>query len=166
MRRLVYFTELISNWCFRGAVALAGAALFFMSMLITVDVIGREFGHSTGISHEISGYCLVAIIFLGLAYTMRRGRHIQITALTSRLPQRARRWLAMATSSMGLAFTGWLFWFTLQQVITSYNLQSISMTPLRAPLWPLEMLLPIGLSLLAMAIIAEMVRIIKQDKEG
>ena len=165
MKGLVHFIELFSNWCFRGGVALASLALFFMSMLITVDVIGREFYRSTGISHEVSGYCLVCIVFLGLAYTMKRGRHIQITTLTSRLPARARQWLAMATSSIGLVFVGWLFWFTLRQVITSFALKSVSMTPLKAPLWPLQMLLPLGLSLLAMAIIAEIVRIIMHNQE-
>ena len=163
MRRLISFAESISKLCFHGAVVLAGSALFFMALLITVDVIGREFLHPTGIAHEVSGYCLVAIIFLGLAYTMRRGRHIQITIITSKLPQRARQWLAIVTSTMSLAFTGWLFWFTLQHVITAYGLGSISMTPLRVTLWPLQMLLPIGLLLLAIAIIGEMIKIIRPE---
>ena len=72
--------------------AIAGIALFFMAMLVTVDVIGREFLHPTGIAHEVSGYCLVAIVFLGLAYTLRRGRHIQITTVTSRLSPGVRHW--------------------------------------------------------------------------
>ena len=165
MKRLVPYVELFGNWCFRGGVVLASCALFFMSVLITVDVIGREIGHSTGIAHEVSGYCLVCIVFLGLAYTMRRGRHIQITAITSRLSPKARRWLAIVTSSMGLVFIGWLVWFTSRQVITVYALKSVSMTPLKAPLWPLQMLVPIGLGLLIMSIIAEMVRIMKPDQE-
>jgi TRAP-type C4-dicarboxylate transport system permease small subunit len=158
---LGFFAEWISNWCFRGAVAVAGFALFFMAMLVTVDVIGREFLRPTGIAHEVSGYCLVAIVFLGLAYTLRRGRHIQITTVTSRLSPRVRRWLAIVTSGMSLAFIVWLFWFSVQHVITAYKLNSISMTPLGITLWPLQTLLPIGLLLLAIAIIGEIIKIVR-----
>ena len=165
MRRLFTNIELLCNWCFKAGVALAALALFIMTLLVTIDVIGRELGHPTGVAHEISGYCLVVIIFLGLAYTLRIGQHVQVSAVTGKLPQRARRWLKVATSTIGLAFIGWLFWFTLQHAIRSYNLESVSMTPLRVPLWPLEMLLPIGLGLLALAIIAETVKIIKHNQE-
>ena len=165
MRRLFTNIEFLANKCFLAGGILAAFCLFSMIALITVDVIGRKFGHSTGVAFEISGYLLVAIIFLGLAYTLRKGKHIEISVVTNRLSQRARRWLKVATSVIGLAFIGWLFWFTLQHVITSYTFNSVSRTTLRTPIWIMESLLPIGIALLALAIIIETIKLIRHNQE-
>lgn len=164
MRRLFTNIESLLKWCFSAGVAVAAFVLFMMTLLVTGDVIGREFGHSTGVAHEISGYCLVVIVFLGLAYTLRVGKHVEVSVVTAKLPQRARRWLKIATSFVSMAFIVWLLWFTLQHAIRSYALKSVSMTPLRVPLWPLEMLLPIGLGLLTLAIMVETIKIIKHNQ--
>ena len=160
MKRLFTYIESGLDWCFKAGMVLASLVLFLMTLLITVDVIGRELGHDTGIAHEISGYCLVAVIFLGLAYAMKQGKHIEISLLTDRLPQATRWWLRIVTSTLGMAFIGWLFWFTLKHVMRSYALGSVSMTPLRVPLWPVQMLLPLGLALLGLAILLHIIKLI------
>lgn len=165
MRRLFANIESLSNWCFKAGVALASLFLFLMTLMVTVTAIARKFGYATGFAHEIAGYCLVAIIFLGLAYTLKMGRHIEISVVTGRLSQRARRWLRIATSSFALAFLGWLFWFTLKYAIRSYTLESVSMTALRVPLWPIQMLIPIGLALLALAIVLETIKTTQHQQE-
>jgi TRAP-type C4-dicarboxylate transport system permease small subunit len=165
MRRFFTNIESLSNWCFRAGGALAAFSLFSMIGLITVDVIGRKFGHPTGVTYEISGYLLVIVVFLGLAYTLRTGKHIEISAVTSRLSQRARKWLKVVTSVIGLAYIGWLFWFTLKNAMLSYTLKSVSRTALKTPLWTMELLLPIGLSLLGLAIVVETIKLIKQNQE-
>jgi TRAP-type C4-dicarboxylate transport system permease small subunit len=132
-----------------------------MTLMVTITAIMRKVGLSTAFAHEISGYCLVAIIFLGTAYTLRVGRHIEISAVTGRLKPRVRQWLRVATSTFGLAFIGWLFWFTLRFALRSYDFGSVSMTELRVLLWPLQMLLPVGLVLLGLAVILEIVKTIR-----
>ena len=161
MRRFFANLELVSDWCFRVAVILAGSVLFLMTLMVTITALMRKVGLSTAFAHEISGYCLVAIIFLGTAYTMRIGRHIEISAVTGRLRPRVRQWLRVVTSTFGLVFIGWLFWFTLKFALRSYGFGSVSMTELRVPLWPLQMLLPAGLGMLGLAVILEIVKTIR-----
>jgi len=165
MRRLFANIESVSDWCFKAGVAVATSVLFLMTLMITVTAVARKFDYVTGFAHEISGYGLVTIIFLGLAYTMKVGKHIEITVITSRLPPGSRRWLRVATSTIALAFLGWLFWFTLRYALRSLDLGSVSMTPLRVALWPIQMLLPIGLTLLALAILFDIVRTVRQQQE-
>jgi len=165
MRRLFAKIELLVDRCFSIGAILGALSLFAMIGLITVDVIGRKLGHSTGVAFEITGYLLLIAVFLGMAYTMKLGRHIEITLVTSRLSQRVRRRLRVATSVVGLAFIGWLFWFTLQNVIFSYTFKSVTRTALRTPMWLSESLVPIGLALLALAIIVQTIKLIKHNQE-
>lgn len=157
MKHLLSYIGWLDKWCFSLSGTLAALVLFLMTLLITVDVIGRQFGYPSGVAHEYSGYSLVGIVFLGLAYTLRVGKHVEIDVVIVRLPQRARRALKLATSCIGIAFIIWLLWATLQQMIRAYTLGSVSMTLLRTPLWPIKLLIPLGLGLFAMAIMAGMI---------
>ena len=164
MRRLFANIEWLSNWGSSAGGAVAGFGLFVMTLLVTVDVIGRKLGHSTGIAQEMSGYLLVLIVFLGLAYTLREGGHIQIELVTSRIPQVVRRWLKVVTSFLGMGFGIWLTWCTTKLVITLYTQGSTSMTHLHVPMWPLQMLVPIGLTLFTLAILVETIKTIKRNQ--
>lgn len=165
MRRLLANIEWLSNRCSSAGGAVAASGLFVMTLLVTVDVIGRKLGHATGIAQEVSGYILVLIIFLGLAYTLREGAHISIELVTSRIPQVMRKWLKVITSFLGMGFSVWLMWYTTRLVITLYTQGSTSMTHLHAPMWPLQMLVPIGLGLFALAILVETIKTIKRNQE-
>ncbi|UCH52007.1 MAG: TRAP transporter small permease [Chloroflexota bacterium] len=158
MKHLLSFIRWLDKWCFSPSGALAALALFLMTLLITVDVIGRHFEYPTGVAHEFSGYSLVIIVFLGLAYTQRVAKHVEIDVVITRLPPKWRWVLKLVTSYIGLAFVIWLLWVTLQRVIRAYTLGSVSMTLLRTPLWPIQLLIPLGLGLLAMAIMAEIIK--------
>ena len=161
MRRFFADLERASDWCFRIALILACSVLFLMTLMVTITSVMRKVGLSTAFAHELSGYCLVAIIFLGTAYTLRVGRHIEISVVTSKLRPRVRQWLRVATSTFGLAFIGWLFWFTLRFAVRSLDFGSVSMTELRVPLWPLQMLLPVGLAMLGLAVVFDIVTTIR-----
>ena len=87
-----------------------GAAFVFsMTMPIMIDVFLRIFaGVTTYVATEWSGYMLVGIGFLGLAYTQKRGKHIQIKMVTSRLPEGVRKKLEIVILIVGVLFIGWL----------------------------------------------------------
>ena len=165
MRRLFTKIGWLVDRCSLAGAVLGAFSLFLMIWLITVDVIGRKFGHSTGVAFEITGYLLLIAVFLGMAYTMKLGKHIEITLVTSMISQRVRRWLRIATSVVGLAFIGWLFWFTLQNAIFSYTFKSVTRTALRTPMWLSDSLVPIGLALLALVIIVQTIKLIKHNQE-
>ena len=161
MWRIFTNIELWANRCFLAGAALGAFSLLVMIGLITVDVIGRKLGHSTGVAFEITGYLLLIAVFLGTAYTLKSGKHIEITLITGRLKERVRRWLRVATSAFSVAFVGWLFWYTLQNAIFFFTNKSTSTTTLHTPLWIFQLLIPIGLALLALAIIIHTIGLFK-----
>lgn len=70
----------------------AGAALFGMMLLTVVSSAGRFlFSMPVPDMEAIAEMLLVAVVFLGLAYTQATRQHVEVTLFTDRLPARAIR---------------------------------------------------------------------------
>lgn len=135
--------------------------IFLMTLLITVDVLGRAVGMPTYVADEMSGYMLVGIVFLGLAYTQRKGKHIQITILTRRLSPRKRELLDIAILMAVVIFISWLTWSTVGPVIQNYAVNATSLTLIRTPLWIPWLFIPLGLAMLAIELMVELIKAIR-----
>ncbi|MBA7652505.1 Ectoine TRAP transporter small permease protein TeaB [subsurface metagenome] len=154
--------------CIFGAVSRAvsliaaisgGIFLAVMTLLITVDVLGRYFlGRSTLISTEVSGYLLVAVTFIGLTWTQKRGRHIRIFLLTRRLSEKKRKYLSLAVFMVSVVFVIWLTWCTTIPVVKCYTMGIVSLSPLSTPMWIPYMLVPLGLGIFAIQLLSQIIR--------
>lgn len=156
--RLAGYLGFVGKCLSTGSGAAGGLAIFAMTLLVTVDVLGRYlFGKPTLVAVEMSGYMLVALIFLGLAYTESQGRHIQITLVTRRLSQRKQRILAIIISITVGFFVGWLVWFSAGPVIQYYVLGAVSKTGTRTPLWIPGLFIPLGFALFTIQLIVNLI---------
>ena len=134
-------------------------ALAVMVLLVTVDVIGRYFfSRPTYVADEISGYALVGVIFFGLAYTQKLGKHVTSGILDTLLSPSKLRWLDLATSILSLLFIAYFAWNSATAAYESYVLQTTKQTILRTPYWIPQLFLPIGLSLFAFQLAVRVVR--------
>ncbi|MDP2625280.1 MAG: TRAP transporter small permease [Candidatus Rokubacteria bacterium] len=143
-----------------AAMAVSAAATVLMTVLITVEVIGRSvFRVSTLVSDEMSGYLLVVLTFFGLADSLRSDSFIRVAFVYDRLSgARARRWLdgALFLAALGYtAFLGYHFWAF---VAESYRFGTTSIYFTGTPLWIPQLFMAAGTSLLLLAIVAALVR--------
>jgi len=113
-----------------GALALA-----IMSIAITYEVIFRYFFNSPTIwSSEVSRYCSVYILFMGLSYTLREKAHINIEIVTKYIPTKPRIFIKILTDCIGMALAlliiieGWKMFYE------AYDLSLKSMEVIRTPL--------------------------------
>lgn len=158
--KLVRFFVFVGRWI-SSIGGISGAVfIFLMTLLITVDVLGRAVGVPTYIAIEMSGYMLVGIVFLGLAYTQRKGGHIKIIMLTSKLSPGKRKLLEIATLVVALIFIGWLAWATLGPVMQNYILKATSLTMVRTPLWIPYGFITVGLVMLGIELMIELIKAI------
>ncbi|GAA3551574.1 TRAP transporter small permease [Zobellella aerophila] len=115
--------------------------------LITLQVVGRlidklllSLGHDSlgleipGLS-EASGFLLVGVSFLGLAYTFVNGGHIRVTLLIGRLGPKARAFVELGCLSIALALCSYLAWNSFWLVEDSLAFDEVSYGILRVPLW-------------------------------
>ena len=144
--------------------SVSGAAfIFLMTLLITIDVLGRAIGMPSYIADEMSGYLLIGIVFLGLGYTQRKGKHIQITILTRNLSGRKRRIIEIATLLLALVFIGWFTFSTIAPVIQNYQVNATSLSIIATPLWIPWLLIPLGLAILAIELIVELIQVLRPE---
>ena len=146
---------------------LAGLVLLAIIALTMAEVVSRYVLRNPLIlSDELGGYALVAISCLGLAYcSMERG-HIRITFVVERFPPRTAGWIRLVTLTLGLVFVAVAAWVSWQFLADSFtrNMRSNSMlmTPLK---WP-QMALPVGFTLFALVMLAQLVRAIQDLRAG
>jgi TRAP-type C4-dicarboxylate transport system permease small subunit len=115
-----------------------------------------EFWLSDNLRNEWAGYMLVGIGFLGLAYTQKRGKHIQIEMVTSRLPESVRKKMEIVVLIVGVLFIGWLAASTMEPVLQSYRIHRMSLNVIQTPMWIPSLMVPAGLGMLCIELVIEL----------
>jgi TRAP-type C4-dicarboxylate transport system permease small subunit len=114
----------------------AGVAIAVLALLITIDIIGRDFfGVSIQGTDEIGGYVLAFVGSLGMALTLLRRGHPRIELFFRFFPSVLRDVLhALAQVSMA-AFAVFMAWHAWGELQTTLRFGAITNTPLQTPLW-------------------------------
>lgn len=127
-----------------------------MILLILFEVFMRYvLGRPPIFADEYAVYMLVALSFLGMAYTWQKGGHVRITALADALPKGPAHWLRLVTLIGGFIFTAALVLSSYTFLKDSFELHLKSDTFLRTPLQVPHMTLLIGFSLSLLVLLVE-----------
>lgn len=165
--RFTHYLDFIGKQFYRISLVSGQVLIAGMVLLITVDVLGRQFiGKSTLIATEVSGYALVALVFLGLAYTLHTERHIKIDLITRLLPLKIRQILNIFVLILSVVFVIWLTHATWVPVKVNYIQQHTSITSLHTPMWIPYLFVPIGTGMLAFGLLMELINKIRDLKTG
>lgn len=134
---------------------LCAVVILLMALAVTYEVVVRYvFGRPTIWVTEISAYMLVAVAFLGAAWTLRRDGHIRMELLTEIGGSRGRRFSDCAMFLVAICVSAVLTWTGWNMAIANYNFGWKSSTLLATPLWIPQMLIPLGaLTLLLQSLI-------------
>jgi TRAP-type C4-dicarboxylate transport system permease small subunit len=153
MRNLVQqldrFVELIA--LLFGYVAAASAIL--LTLVVTYGVTMRSVFHSPQIwTDQVATYCMLWIVFFGLAYTLSMGGHIRVDFFTRLFPLRGEHQREVIVWIIGFAFSMLFFLgcFTIVENFVRRN--TYSTVGFQIPLyWPaIPMLLGAGMFSLVM----------------
>ena len=127
----------------------AAAILVLIGVAICINAVTRAFGASFSALLEISEFSLLWITFLGTAWLLRKGGHVSIDIVPSRLSPRGAALLDVITCCVSILLFALITWYsakiTLQHFQTNYL---IGTTILREPKAPIEIIIPIGCFLL------------------
>lgn len=139
---------------------LAGLFLIAIFLLMMALSIGREIGVNVKSGDDITAWCMAAMAFLGLAYTFKQGEMIRVGLLTDRL-RGMPKWLA-EIFSLGMAAI-FIIYFSYQMIFmtyTSWLINDTSTGVLVIPLWIPQTGVALGLTILAIAIVDELVHVL------
>lgn len=138
---------------FRACGAVAAVCLVAIAVLVLTSIVGRLLGVYIAGLNAYAGYMMAASSFFALAYAFRRGGHIRVNLLLTRLHGRA-RWVAEVWC-LGVAsgLTIYLAWFCIRMVSTSLDFGDVSEGPDATPLWIPQMAMGIGSAVFALCLV-------------
>jgi len=140
------------------AALLAGFATLAVVLLISYDVTMRYFFDKPQIFvDEVASFLEVLIVFGGAAYTFRIGGHVRVDLVTTLLRPAVRAWLRVLTLALGVAFLAIVIWVTTQSALAAWRYGRVSAVMLYPLWWPM-LLIPAGLALMALAMLARLGR--------
>jgi TRAP-type C4-dicarboxylate transport system permease small subunit len=143
-----------------GAAALSALGVLVSLALIAWAVVMRYvFNRAPVWVDDLVGFMLVGIVMLAAAQVLRRGEHIGVDLLTTRLSPAARRW-ADAWAALGalavaliLMVNGW------RTAMFAKQLGIVAEGRIEIPVFWLQLLLPLGGLLLALAALEALTRL-------
>jgi len=128
----------------------SSVAIVLSAFILTYEVIVRYILRIPTIWEiETSVYLTVMATYLGAAYGLKDGAHINIDLITRLLPKKFTEKLSVATSLLSLAFCvilawkGWVMWW--EATAKGWRSESLWGPPLTIPYF----FLPLGVSLLS-----------------
>ncbi len=138
---------------------LSGWLVPIMMMLVVIDVFMRYVMHRPlMVSDEFSAYMLVALSFLGLAYTWREGGHVRIEVLVSHFRGRLYDWVRFVGLILTFIFMIELDRAAYKMIVYALKINLRSSTWLMFPLfWP-QLTIFIGFILLSLLVVIDIFR--------
>lgn len=138
-----------------------------MMMLVVVEVFMRYvLRQPLMVADEFSAYMLVALAYLGMAYTWRQGGHVRVTVLISRLPYKVSSWIRFAGLILVFIFMVELDRVGYKMVVYALQINLRSSTWLMVPLfWP-QLTVFVGFVLLTLLIAVDIVQMFIKIRAG
>ena len=163
MKQITNFIEKIA---YLGAYY-SGWLVPLMMMLVVVEVFMRYVLHQPlMLADEFSAYMLVAVSYLGTAYTWRQGGHVRVTVLVSRLSSRTAGWMRFIGLILVLIFMIELDRVSYKMITYALQINLRSSTWLMFPLfWP-QLAVFIGFVLLTLLLGIDIVKTFIKIRAG
>jgi TRAP-type C4-dicarboxylate transport system permease small subunit len=139
--------------------AAALAALFMVGLLVMVllSVLGRQFNFHVRGTDAYAGYLMAGAGFLSLAHTFKRGEHIRVTLLLSKLTGRAKNGLEVWSLAAASALAGLFAWYSVKLSVNSYQFDDMSTSNDSTPLWIPQISMALGALILFIAFVDDLV---------
>ncbi|MGE0767506.1 MAG: TRAP transporter small permease subunit [Hyphomicrobiaceae bacterium] len=147
------FANAVSN----AAAVLAGLCIVSILLIVCAEVVLRQFKHSMLVTDEIAGYLNAAVVFLGLAYTLKSGGFIRVEVIYDALPPAFRtavRWLFTVVATI---FVGIIVYYAVLHVQYSFEQDTRAVSVLDTPEWIPQSVMVIGLAVLFLQLVAFLV---------
>ena len=159
MKKVGRFVDSFVAYLGYVGIGMGAVSIVIMMIMISTNVIMRYLLNKPLLGiEEYSAYLMVVVVFLGLAYAMRRGAHINVDLVVKRLGKRAGDGLEVVNGLVFLALIGIYFRFAWDFFMKSVQLHILSIEATATPMWIPHMFVWIGLILFGLEMIVHTVK--------
>lgn len=147
---------------------MASFAIVPLVLATCYEVLARYlFGAPTIWAYEI-GYTLTGSHFLlGMAYTLAVGAHIRIDIFSGKFSPRTRALIDLSAYAVMLPLLIWLSYALFQHLATGYlRSERSGQSAMNLPVWPFRIVFLVAFTLLALQVLAEVVKTVRALRTG
>ena len=141
------------------ALYICGAALFLIMMLTVYGVFRRYALHiPEPYSYELSVILFLTCVLLSLGFVQRHKNNLRVDFLSNLFPKKVQHViLEIFVPVAALVYIGVIFWYGLGNALYSLRIHEISQSVWRERLFPIKMIIPVGLALLFIVLLAQLI---------
>ena len=155
LERLFRYIDTLSNW---SGKIVSYLLLVMISVMIFEMVMRFILNMPTIWIHELTGYLFGTQVIIGGGFALLLGKHVSVDILYSRLSPRKKAVLDVITAFFFFLFCITLLWQTGKAGYVATLRQEYSNTVWGPPLWPIKLVVPLGVTLLLFQGIAKFIR--------
>jgi TRAP-type C4-dicarboxylate transport system permease small subunit len=144
---------------------LAAICMVGILVMTMLQIGARLTGWALRGATDYAGYFMAAAAFLGFPYALNQNAHVRIELFLSLLG-RHRVWLERLGFLVSSTIAIWFAYYCWKQAYWSYKLGDMSQGLDATPVWIPQMAMPLGASLLALAIADHTVRLLFTGHHG
>ena len=147
-----------------GAGVAAALAMVGICVLMLAQAAGREAGILIRGADDIVAWLDAACAFLALAHTFRRGDLVRVGVFLDKLPEASRWYAELFALTVTAVFVAYILWAVTGFVYDSWQFKEVAQGLLRLPIWIPQLSLPIGIAIFFVAVIDELVAVLRRQK--
>lgn len=165
MNGALRFVRRVLDALYLGCGMVAAVFLILILTIIVAQMAARWTGNVFPGSTDYAGYCMAAASFFAMAYALNRGAHIRVSLLLSKMG-RYRRWGEIWCLAVGAALACYFAYYAIKAVFWSHKLNDISQGLDATPIWIPQIAMAFGGTLLAIALIDNLLRLVFTGSDG
>ena len=147
-----------------GAAYLAAAFVFLIFAVMIVATVMRQIGMRTGGTDDLVAWFCAAAGFLAMAHAFRHGDFVRVVLLLDRLPPKRARAFEIAALLVATAFVAFLAYAAALFVHESWDFGDMANGLIAIPLWIPQSSFVVGTLLLLVAMVDELVTVLRGDR--
>ncbi len=149
---------------FDAAGALAALAVFLIFVLMITASIGRFAGWRVGGLNDIVSWLTAASAFLAMAHAFKHGDFVRVTLVLEKLPPNARHLFEAVSLAIAMLAVGYLGWWATRFTYESFAFNDIAGGMVVIPIWIPQMSFVIGALLFVLAVLDELIIVLRGAK--
>ena len=144
--------------------AIGAIFVLLICIIMIAQSILREFGVRTGASNDVVSWFCAAASFFAMAHAFKHGDFVRVTLLLEKVSPGVRRVLEIVSLVIGAISVGYLAYWANRFTYESYQFKEMAQGLLPIPIWIPQSSFAIGSILLFIAVIDELVIVLRGGK--
>ena len=157
MRRFLDRLYLVSG-------AIGAIFVLLIAVLMVAQAVLRKFDVPTGAVNDVVAWFCAAASFFAMAHAFKHGDFVRVTLLLEKLGPRARRASEIACLAIAAVAVAYLAWWANRFTYDSWRFKEVAQGLLPLPIWIPQASFAIGSLLLLVAVLDELVIVLRGRK--